>query len=349
MKYLKANFKNYIGFYNGMGLEELTIDFTKCINKIILITGANGTGKSTLLYSLNPFPDASTSFIPGKDAEKNLVLFNEGDYYEISIYSAADMKGGRKTTKAFIRKNGTELNENGNVSSYKDIIFSEFELDSNYISLSRLSATDRGLGDKTPSERKKFASGIIDNLETYNNIYKTLNKKSLIFKSNLNTLHTKILNIGKKEDLNVRLDSLRNTESLLNKKIVEANNAIVTIQAKTSIDENEAKEIQDLNTEFNRITGILNTIEANLDTFEHKTHIKREDIKSKYDSDKELQINYTAKHNELAGYWREKSARLSDVSNNIMSIEAEINSSNMNDNISIDYKKTSISASYIYN
>ena len=152
MRYLRATFKNYIGFFNGMGLYKVDIDLSKCTHNIVLIQGCNGSGKSTLLFHLNPFPDGSTSFIPDKTAEKDLVLSHEGDTYTIQIISPADLKG-RKTTKAFIQKNGIELNENGNISSYKDIIFSEFELDSNYISLSRLSSTDRGLGDKTPAER----------------------------------------------------------------------------------------------------------------------------------------------------------------------------------------------------
>ena len=47
-----------------------------------------------------------------------------------------------------------------------------------FIALSRLSSDDRGLADKTPAERKKFMSFIVDSLETYNAIYKILNKKS---------------------------------------------------------------------------------------------------------------------------------------------------------------------------
>ena len=39
MRYLRAKFKNYIGFYNGMGLNVVDIDFSKCTHKIVLITG----------------------------------------------------------------------------------------------------------------------------------------------------------------------------------------------------------------------------------------------------------------------------------------------------------------------
>ena len=90
MRYLRATFKNYIGFLNGMGLDCVDIDFTKCQHNIILINGMNGSGKSTLLEHLNPFPDGSSSFVPDKSAGKDLVLQNENDIYSIRIISPAD-------------------------------------------------------------------------------------------------------------------------------------------------------------------------------------------------------------------------------------------------------------------
>ena len=64
MRYISALFEGYIGFYNGMGLNSLYIDFTKCKNRIVVIRGSNGVGKSTLLNALNLFPDPSNAFIP---------------------------------------------------------------------------------------------------------------------------------------------------------------------------------------------------------------------------------------------------------------------------------------------
>ena len=338
MKYLKASFKNYIGFYNGMGLYDIEIDFTLCKHKIILISGMNGSGKSTLLFHLNPFPDGSSSFIPDKSAEKDLVLMHDGDTYSIQIYSPADLKG-RKTTKAYIQKNGVELNENGNVSSYKDIIFSEFELDSNYISLSRLSNTDRGLGDKTPAERKKFVANIIENLEIYNSMYKTLNKKSLIYKSHIGTLHTKIQNIGSKEMLDSRLTSLKAREAELTNQLMEANNTIISIQAKNSIDEDEAREIQEVNDKAGGLKDQLDTISTTLDVFYNKTKIKKEDIRSKYDTDKELYNSYQLKASELKASWKEKSDRLGTVNDSINSIEAELYTASIDEDISKKYNE----------
>lgn len=337
MRYLRAILKNYIGIYNGMGLYEIDLDFTKCQHNIVLITGRNGSGKSVTMNSINPFPDGSSSFIPDKTAEKILRLSSDGDIYDIQIISPCDVKG-RKTTKAYIQKNGIELNENGNVSSYKDIIFSEFELDSNYVSLSRLSGTDRGIADKTPAERKKFTSNIIDNLEVYNSMFKTLNKKSLIYKSHINTLHTKIQNIGDKQTLDQRLTSLQNREAELNSQIMTLNNQIVSIQAKNSIDEEEAKAINELSEKVNTLSGKVNELDSRLNIFANRTKIKKEDAAKKYNTDKDLLTTYTAKHSELSTIWMEKTNRLSEVSNSILTIEADLANTDTDSDIADRYK-----------
>lgn len=339
MRYLQAVFKNYIGFYNGMGLTEVNVDFRKCTHNIVLIVGKNGSGKSTLLDHLNPFPDSSNSFIPNKTGEKHLVLFDKGDTYSIQIISPADIKG-RKTTKAYIQKNGAELNENGNISSYKDIIFSEFELDANYISLTKLSNSDRGLGDKTPAERKRFASNIVDNLETYNTIYKTLNKKSLIYKSHINTIHTKIQNIGNIDNLKSRLKQMQDREGVLNREIMSLNNHIVAVEAKNSIDEDEAKKIKDLADKESSLRTELDTMDANLRSYYHRTKIDREYIEENYRSNSKILAGYRSDCKEISDKWRSECDRLRDVEENITSISADLNTNISEDDIANRYEKS---------
>lgn len=231
MRFIYVRLKNYIGLYNGSGLNELVLDMSTCRNKIVLISGMNGSGKSTLQSALDILPDPGSCFIPGKPAEKELhILDSSGNtptIYRILITSPVS-KAGRGASKASIQKNGIELNPNGNISSYKDIIFSEFELDGNYITLGQLSSTDRGLAGKLPTERKKFMSHIVDNLEVYNNIYKALNKKSLIFKSSMNNLHTKIQNIGDES-------KLRSTLAVFNHQLEGINIDTDSVKAKLAV------------------------------------------------------------------------------------------------------------------
>ena len=324
MRYLYAKFTNYIGFLNGMGIDTVELDFTKCKSSIVLIKGINGSGKSTLMSALNLFPDSSAAYVPLKDSEKVLILLSGQDTYEIHILSPADTNGGRKTTKAFIMKNGVELNSNGNVSSYKDIIFSEFELDSNFLSLTNLSTQKTGLGSLTPAERKRFVANIIENLDIYNDMYKTLNKKSSLYKSNINNIHTKIQNIGSRENIETALTSLRSKEHSISTKIMELNNLIVAIQTKTSIDEEEARHIESLNIEYSSISEKIESLKSKIGLFINKTHIKESEIESIYEEHVEALKSYEIETESLRSKWISESENLKSISESINNIRAEL-------------------------
>ena len=222
MKYQWIELQNYAGIYNGMRLNQIKIDFTKCKTNKILIRGDNGSGKSTLMSAINVNPDSNDKFIPNAEARKNLCIIDNGVEYIIR-YIHPVTNAGRGTTKVYISKNingeMVELNPNGNISSCKDILYQEFNLDSNFMALSQLSSEDRGLVDRKPAERKKLLNGILNSLDTYNNIYKTLNKKSSIFRSTTNSLAYKIDSIGDETTLQLNLKSVENRiTSLENKK-----------------------------------------------------------------------------------------------------------------------------------
>lgn len=215
MKLLSARLKGLIGICRASGLHEIYIDFTKCKHKLTLIIGRNGSGKSTIEDALHPLPDPPSKFLNGEEGLKELeYLTDDGIFYKIRIEYPINKNGDRTTTKAYIEKNidGNiiELNTNGNIGSYKDILYTEFRLDSNFVSLSQLSVENRGLVDMTPAERKKFVGNIIDSVEIYNNMYKTLNKRSSIFKSMINTIVAKIDTIGNQENLDATLNSITN-------------------------------------------------------------------------------------------------------------------------------------------
>lgn len=212
MKLLSAKFKGLIGICRASGLHQIKIDFTRCKHKIILIIGKNGSGKSTIEDALHPFPDPPSNYLPNEEGLKEIEYLLDGIIYKIRIEYPLNKNGERATTKAYIEKNVngeiTELNPNGNIGSYKDILYTEFKLDANFIALSQLSIENRGLVEKTPAERKKFVGNIIESIEVYNNIYKALNKRSSIYKSLINTIVAKIDTIGDEEKLLSTINSM---------------------------------------------------------------------------------------------------------------------------------------------
>ena len=207
---------NYIGIYNGMGLNEIFIDFSKCKHLITIIKGDNGSGKSTIFKAMNPLSDPLSSLIPGKEASKIISYqIDDGDIISIQYVYPVNKEGKHVGTKCYITKkssNGTvDLNPNGNVSDGKDMICSLFDFDQNFMTLSQLSSEDRGLADKKPAERKKFINNIMDSLSAYNEIYKKLSKKSSALKSTITSINAKIGSIGNKDMITNRIKTLKET------------------------------------------------------------------------------------------------------------------------------------------
>lgn len=350
MKYTRAIFHGYIGFYNGMGIDHLDIDFTKCKYNIILITGMNGSGKSTLQKALNIFPDSSTDYIPNMNAYKYLSLIDrENNIYEIKIMSDINNKGGRKTTKVSIKKNGLELNPNGNVSSYTDIIYNEFDLDSIFLSLTRMSSEDRGIADKTPSERKRFTSKILDNIQVYNDIHKNLSKKSTVLKSNINNLHNKIQTIGNKDNLVLSLKKMESERKNINEQINAFNTSIIELKTKYSISETDNDDYNSLLSEKEKLLSDIDNIKLKLKQYLFKTKINGNDINNKLDSDNNLLIEYNENIIKLQEKWKSDSKLMKDNNESISNMEIELSSfEDDNDNtIESEYNNMKEQLSYI--
>lgn len=235
MKYKSIELVNYAGIYNGMGLNQIKIDFTKCVSNKIIIRGANGSGKSTLMSAINPNPDSNDKFINNAEARKTLVLSDYDTEYVIR-YIHPVTNSGRGTTKGYISKmiNGemVELNPNGNISSCRDIIYDEFGFDSGYASLSQLSSEDRGLVDKKPAERKKLVSAITNSLDTFNNIHKSMSKKASVLKGLTNNLANKIDMIGEPTKVKAYIANLESQLNALKQDRSDADQAIAIVKIK---------------------------------------------------------------------------------------------------------------------
>ena len=228
MKYLKIVLTGYAGIYNGMGLDRIELNFTKCKSNKIIIRGSNGSGKSTIMSAIHPFPDTNDKFIPGQFAEKLIIIsVNEKTAYEIKYQHPVTRDGQRAISKGFITKieNGTPipLNSEGSISLCKDIIYNELAIDSGFLALSQLSSEDRGIVDKKPAERKKMINALISSLESFNGIYKNISKKMSTVRSFISSISSKIDQIGDESKL---IQTLEGTEKKLSRLNVDKNRAI---------------------------------------------------------------------------------------------------------------------------
>lgn len=201
MRLLRLRLENYIGIYNGMGLDHIEIDFSKCIHKVLIIKGDNGTGKSTIFKALTPLADSSINFIPDKTAIKEIAY--ETDFQTIVNikYESIVKDGIRRPTKCYLNRLNPDgsienLNPSNNITTAKEVIYDILGIDDNFITLSQLSANKKGLGGLKPSERKRYVNSIISSLAVFNNIHKMITTKSTVLKSIIDSYVTKLNQIG---------------------------------------------------------------------------------------------------------------------------------------------------------
>lgn len=244
MRLVDLTLKNYIGIYNGLGLYEIWIPFYKCKSNFVIIKGDNGSGKSTLFRALSPFVDSVEDIIYNKDGYKQIQYqLNDRSLLTVTYTMTArqDSNGVWRhnskcsITRTFLNEKPIELNPSGNISSGKEIIYHIFQLDDNFVVLSELSATNKGIGSQIPSERKKYVNSIVNALDGFIALHATFNKKTAVVKSLLNNLSSKLSQIG---DINAIQASLQNDQTTL-KQFEDTKNALISAIArfKTQLDE----------------------------------------------------------------------------------------------------------------
>lgn len=334
MRITYIRLENYIGIYNGRGDEVLEIDLSQNVNPIVIIRGTNGSGKSTLLKSLTPINDDSNAIVPGVTGRKVIRYLHNGITYEIEYVHPVDKEGKRKQTRGQVYKYGPngkeELNPTWNVSSAKDIIYSLFNLDSNFLALSQLSSEDRGLADKRPAERKSFVSSIISGIEAYNAMYKIISKKHSMYKSLIQSLTAKINRIGNKEDLDLRYNTITKQVSQAISDRDASIQRIAMLRAK--LDENNAEKLLEEYTkirdryELNKKDRVLLTNSLSQYYKDRTANIYTVEERAKFIRDEEMELSENkAKLPQWEESYKTASNEYSSCELKIADINTEIN------------------------
>lgn len=200
MKITYLRLENVAGIYVGSNKGVLEISFEKSKNKIVSISGANGKGKSVLLSSLTPFAyvtslddRSSLPYIrPGKDGYKEIHYVDNEDEYVIKHYYKATRES--HTVKSYFSKNGEELNENGNVRSFLQLVEIHFGLTEEMMRLIRLGTNVNSFITLTPAKRKEYIGKLIEEIDMYLKIYKKINEDIRVVKVMLSNNNTSLYN-----------------------------------------------------------------------------------------------------------------------------------------------------------
>ena len=238
MKILYLKLTNFINIVTAFNTETIEIDFSKSNNNVVLLTGPNGSGKTSILSCLHPFPTNGNMDVR---SDNPIIVPRENGYKEIHISDGDDLyviqhfytrNSDKHIIKSYIQKNGVELNENGNVTSFKEIVEKELGLEQDYMKLTRLGSNVTNFIDMKRQERKNFTGKIISEAD----IYLSYHKKIMADKNKVNIQinHTsdliRRLQVDDLGELKKAQKSLQHQIEDLTTKIEKANSELYVLQ-----------------------------------------------------------------------------------------------------------------------
>ena len=203
MKIEKLILRNFASIKNAQDANEIIINLNECENKICLIVGENGRGKTSILSMLSPFSDlgnldirnSQSLILPNKEGYKEIHIRKNDNLYIIKhIYTPHE--GKSHSVKSYIEVNGNELNINGNVTSFKEYVKSELQIEPEYLKLIRLGNNVTNMINLSETERKNFMSKILDEIGVFLDYYKLINDKMKRLKDTMNHSINKLNKIG---------------------------------------------------------------------------------------------------------------------------------------------------------
>ena len=289
--------------YSGTGKHEIDLDFNKANtnSKVNLLIGPIGSGKTALLSQLQPFAsvgsldtrNSNDQTLPELDGYKIIEYDHDGSHYFIRHDYAWNKNMKSHSVKSYISKDGKELNSNGNVGSFKEIIKIEFGIDQNFLRILRLGSNVTGVLTLKSTERKKFIASLREDTEIYLTIHKKLTEDFRTLNASINAVSNRLMQLSATDEDNMRAeleDLQEHNESLLN-----------------SIKECESK--------IGKLIGVNQTLGKlpELTNQYHMTEATLEDL--------EMQFDTLTKEVEAA----KSSETLASISNKIGKIQGSIN------------------------
>lgn len=261
MRINELELENFNGVLCTMETTYIKLDLRTQKNKICLITGPNGKGKTVLLSQLNPFAtlgnldvrDNLPLIIPGKKGKKHIVIQNNEYEYDITHFYTPSKD--TFSVKSYIKKNGEEMNPNGNVTMFKELVKQELDMEQDYMKLVRLGNNVTNLIDLKSTERKNFMSKILEELNVYLMYYKKVNADVLSMKTIISHLINKEKGLGI-TDISICEDTILN----LQEKLSSLTEEMDKVKSKIGIVNHEISKVGDIHTISDDITEYRNKL-----------------------------------------------------------------------------------------
>lgn len=309
MRITRLYLKNFIHIYSGMHKRVVELNLKDIDKKINIFIGKMGSGKTAILGHLQPFSSYGTLdsrnqedlILAEEDGLKEIEYEINDHYYKIQHKYTWNKSSKTHSVKSYIQRDGIELNENGNVRSFKEIIKLEFGIEQNFLRLLRLGPNVSNLINMKSTERKSFIASLLEDADIYTTLFQKINEDYRGINSILSVMSNKLnsLSADKESEMKIELSQLTDIVSKLQEDIQKDREEISrliginqSISSNKSIDElleiikksNEMKDhllqemnlihekldktplenIEDLSIQYGKISAILVNLEESI-------------------------------------------------------------------------------------
>jgi len=255
---------------SGMKKPEIEINFNKSKNKLIVLSGKNGSGKTSILSELHPFASCGNMDVrsdsclikEGMDGYKEIHIQDKGNEYIIKHFYM--FKNKNKSVKSYISKNGEELNSNGNVKSFKEQVYNELGIDQDLLKLMRLGSNVTSLINMKATNRKSFATKLFSDIDIYNNFYKKVSDEYRNVRAVMKNISDKLSKYNVSD-----IGDFESEITVLSNRILDNEKEKHSLIKKITINETKLKSIEcsdydDVNLQWRHLNEIISSSEKNL-------------------------------------------------------------------------------------